>query len=168
MVKLLIEEESFYIGKETGRLMRWGELEGLGALEEVSKDLQVVSAEGVDIFGEPLAKKHNFECECPRCHRTLAAQRFAPHLEKCMGMGRNSSRIASRRLAQGSSSSQQSSQNGGNNGGQEGQGGGSGKVAVTQGGAPGGTAVGGNAAAGGQPHVSVQSNYLHTLSIILK
>ena len=24
--------------------------------------------------------------------------RFAPHLEKCMGMGRNSSRIASRRL----------------------------------------------------------------------
>ena len=25
--------------------------------------------------------------------------RFAPHLEKCMGMGRNSSRIASRRLA---------------------------------------------------------------------
>ena len=25
--------------------------------------------------------------------------RFAPHLEKCMGMGRNSSRVASRRLA---------------------------------------------------------------------
>ena len=25
--------------------------------------------------------------------------RFAPHLEKCMGMGRNSSRLASRRLA---------------------------------------------------------------------
>lgn len=24
--------------------------------------------------------------------------RFAPHLEKCMGMGRNSSRIASRRI----------------------------------------------------------------------
>ena len=31
--------------------------------------------------------------------RTLAASRFAPHLEKCMGMGRTSSRQASRRLA---------------------------------------------------------------------
>ena len=29
----------------------------------------------------------------------LNACRFAPHLEKCMGMGRNSSRLASRRLA---------------------------------------------------------------------
>ncbi|XP_021948280.1 SAGA-associated factor 11 homolog isoform X2 [Folsomia candida] len=110
MTTLLIEEEAFFIGKETGRLMRWGELEGLGVLEDVQLEHQVVDAPGVDIFGEPLAKKFNFECECPRCRRTLAAQRFAPHLEKCMGMGRNSSRIASRRLAQGSSS--QNSQNG--------------------------------------------------------
>ena len=36
---------------------------------------------------------------CPNCQRNLAASRFAPHLEKCMGMGRNSSRLASRRLA---------------------------------------------------------------------
>jgi len=40
------------------------------------------------------------QIECPNCStRTLAASRFAPHLEKCMGMGRNSSRVASRRLA---------------------------------------------------------------------
>lgn len=110
MTTLLIEEEAFFIGKETGRLMRWGELEGLGVLEPVQPEFQIVEAPGVDIFGEPLAKKHIFECVCPRCHRTLAAQRFAPHLEKCMGMGRNSSRIASRRLAEGSSS--QTSQNG--------------------------------------------------------
>ena len=31
--------------------------------------------------------------------------RFAPHLEKCMGMGRNSSRVASRRLAKDSKDS---------------------------------------------------------------
>ena len=31
--------------------------------------------------------------------------RFAPHLEKCMGMGRNSSRVASRRLAAGNKDS---------------------------------------------------------------
>lgn len=36
---------------------------------------------------------------CPNCDRSLAAVRFAPHLEKCMGMGRNSSRIATRRIA---------------------------------------------------------------------
>ena len=39
------------------------------------------------------------ECVCPNCDRNLAATRFAPHLEKCMGMGRNSSRVASRRIA---------------------------------------------------------------------
>lgn len=39
------------------------------------------------------------ECVCPNCQRNMAASRFAPHLEKCMGMGRNSSRLASRRIA---------------------------------------------------------------------
>lgn len=30
--------------------------------------------------------------ECPCCKKVLAATRFAPHLEKCMGMGRHSTR----------------------------------------------------------------------------
>lgn len=30
--------------------------------------------------------------ECPCCKKILAATRFAPHLEKCMGMGRQSAR----------------------------------------------------------------------------
>jgi hypothetical protein len=30
--------------------------------------------------------------ECPYCKKFLAATRFAPHLEKCMGMGRQASR----------------------------------------------------------------------------
>lgn len=30
--------------------------------------------------------------ECPCCKKFLAAARFAPHLEKCMGMGRQSAR----------------------------------------------------------------------------
>lgn len=42
---------------------------------------------------------NKFECVCPSCDRNVAAIRFAPHLEKCMGMGRNSSRIATRRIA---------------------------------------------------------------------
>lgn len=40
-----------------------------------------------------------YECVCPNCNRSLAAIRFAPHLEKCMGMGRSSSRLATRRIA---------------------------------------------------------------------
>lgn len=52
---------------------------------------------GVDIFGQVYNQWKNKECECPNCKRLIAASRFAPHLEKCLGMGRNSSRIANRR-----------------------------------------------------------------------
>jgi len=99
---MLENEELFYIGKECGRQYRWGELEALGLLEDIPAEFRIIDAPNYDIFGQPLTKKYNFECQCPRCHRTLAAARFAPHLEKCMGMGRNSSRIASKRLAAGS------------------------------------------------------------------
>merc|ERR1712038_881900 len=53
---------------------------------------------GRDIFGQ-IPMKKPLECPCPNCHRNMAASRFAPHLEKCMGMGRTSSRVASRRIA---------------------------------------------------------------------
>lgn len=53
---------------------------------------------GLDIFGQHPVKKSQ-ECNCPNCERGVAACRFATHLEKCMGMGRNSSRIASLRIA---------------------------------------------------------------------
>ena len=64
-------------------------------------ELVIVDRHGQDVFGESSATvgKKAFECVCPHCDRTLVAQRFAPHLEKCMGMGRNSSRIASKRIA---------------------------------------------------------------------
>lgn len=60
----------------------------------------------VDVFGHAVSTitglpslKTVPQIECPNCKRQLAASRFAPHLEKCMGMGRNSSRLASRRIA---------------------------------------------------------------------
>ncbi|XP_031558205.1 ataxin-7-like protein 3 [Actinia tenebrosa] len=65
---------------------------------ETAKQYDVVDVEGLDVFGQVPLKKP-LECICPNCQRNMAASRFAPHLEKCMGMGRNSSRIASRRLA---------------------------------------------------------------------
>lgn len=56
----------------------------------------------VDIFANPrnfIKQPKTMEVYCDECNRSIAASRFAPHLEKCMGMGRNSSRIARRRLA---------------------------------------------------------------------
>ncbi|XP_032668115.1 ataxin-7-like protein 3 [Odontomachus brunneus] len=58
----------------------------------------IVDSPGLDVFGQHPVKKSQ-ECICPNCDRSVAACRFATHLEKCMGMGRNSSRIASRRIA---------------------------------------------------------------------
>lgn len=77
----------------------------------------------MDVFGSTNTKKA-VDCVCPNCERPVASSRFAPHLEKCMGkftssilksynnlntnkiillslsgIGRNSSRIASRRIA---------------------------------------------------------------------
>ncbi|XP_042750884.1 ataxin-7-like protein 3 [Lagopus leucura] len=61
------------------------------------KDFEIVDQPGVDIFGQVYNQWKNKECVCPNCSRSIAASRFAPHLEKCLGMGRNSSRIANRR-----------------------------------------------------------------------
>jgi SAGA-associated factor 11 len=56
-----------------------------------------------DVFNNANSKDAN-ECVCPNCDRTLGALRFAPHLEKCVGMGRSISRIASRRILASSNS----------------------------------------------------------------
>ncbi|KAH0626908.1 hypothetical protein JD844_002202 [Phrynosoma platyrhinos] len=60
---------------------------------------EIVDQPGLDIFGQVYNQWKNKECVCPNCSRSIAASRFAPHLEKCLGMGRNSSRIANRRIA---------------------------------------------------------------------
>uniref|UniRef100_A0A4X1TQU7 Ataxin-7-like protein 3 n=1 Tax=Sus scrofa TaxID=9823 RepID=A0A4X1TQU7_PIG len=63
------------------------------------KDFEIVDQPGLDIFGQVFNQWKSKECVCPNCNRSIAASRFAPHLEKCLGMGRNSSRIANRRIA---------------------------------------------------------------------
>ena len=51
---------------------------------------------GFDVFGNVTHGKGvprvTHECKCPQCNRSIAATRFVPHLEKCMGMGRAASR----------------------------------------------------------------------------
>uniref|UniRef100_A0A3Q3JDJ2 Ataxin-7-like protein 3 n=1 Tax=Monopterus albus TaxID=43700 RepID=A0A3Q3JDJ2_MONAL len=77
--------------------------------QESMKEFEIVDQPGVDIFGQVYNQWKNKECECPNCKRLIAASRFAPHLEKCLGMGRNSSRIASRRLASNNNTSKSES-----------------------------------------------------------
>lgn len=68
-----------------------------GEIEDNDK-FQLIDLPNVDVFGTANVKKA-FECSCPNCDRLVAANRFAPHLEKCMGMGRAMGRKASRRIA---------------------------------------------------------------------
>jgi len=82
---------------EIHRALRLGHWELESIDDDSQKEFEICEQEGLDVFGQQPVKKQQ-ECICPNCSRTLAANRFAPHLEKCMGMGRNSSRIASRRL----------------------------------------------------------------------
>ncbi|KAG7297791.1 hypothetical protein JYU34_018533 [Plutella xylostella] len=69
--------------------------------KEDEEPYNIVNSPECDVFGFSMLKKTPFDsnCSCPNCDRPVSATRFAPHLEKCMGMGRNSSRIASRRIA---------------------------------------------------------------------
>ena len=58
----------------------------------------MIDVKGYDIFGNTQQSlQKNVDCQCPNCERTLGAAKFAPHLEKCMGMGRNSTRLANRK-----------------------------------------------------------------------
>lgn len=58
----------------------------------------IVQDKSLDIFGNSAQDIKKFvECQCPKCSRVLGTAKFAPHLEKCLGMGRNSSRIANKK-----------------------------------------------------------------------
>ncbi|KAI7854418.1 hypothetical protein BDC45DRAFT_508325 [Circinella umbellata] len=60
---------------------------------------QYVSRPGCDIYGNTYAANSLPSYECVGCRRMIAAVRYAPHLEKCLGLaGRQSSRVANRRL----------------------------------------------------------------------
>lgn len=98
MFEGLVDEISLGVCFETHRAAKYGYLFMDESPAHENNKYMIIDKKGYDIFGQlPMKKQH--ECVCPNCGRNLAASRFAPHLEKCMGMGRNSSRIASRRIA---------------------------------------------------------------------
>lgn len=68
---------------------------GMIFTEACDEMYRIKEGSGLDVFGQPLNKKKQLNCTCPQCGRNIAASRLAPHLEKCMGMGRLSARAAS-------------------------------------------------------------------------
>ena len=60
----------------------------------------LVVRDGVDVFGKKPDVNAVGSFECIHCRRNVVASRFAPHLEKCMGIGKFSGRAARRKLAQ--------------------------------------------------------------------
>ncbi|KAM6957640.1 ataxin-7-like protein 3 [Aplochiton taeniatus] len=95
----LIEDACLGMSFEVHRAVKQGYFLLDETDQESLKDFEIVDQPGVDIFGQVYNQWKNKECVCPNCNRSIAASRFAPHLEKCLGMGRNSSRIANRRIA---------------------------------------------------------------------
>lgn len=62
--------------------------------------VQMTGSKGaVDMFGNQVQPIALDQVACPVCQRQVAAGRFAPHLEKCMGKGRQASRAATRRIS---------------------------------------------------------------------
>ncbi|ORZ11119.1 hypothetical protein BCR42DRAFT_421612 [Absidia repens] len=58
-----------------------------------------VTKPGLDVFGNRFNTNNLPSYECVNCNKTISSSRYAPHLEKCLGLaGRHSSRVASRRL----------------------------------------------------------------------
>ncbi|ALC44153.1 Sgf11 [Drosophila busckii] len=119
LYQTLLDDAVAGIFIETHHLRKTGNLSALdGVGEDNASAYRIVETPNLDIFGISTTKKA-IDCTCPNCDRLVAAARFAPHLEKCMGMGRISHRIASRRLAtkEGSSAASSYLQSGGATGG---------------------------------------------------
>ncbi|KAG9065329.1 hypothetical protein KI688_002654 [Linnemannia hyalina] len=69
------------------------------AHREVKNMRTVLVRAGQDIFGQNPQPSNSQTFDCVHCQRSFPAQRYAPHLEKCLGLaGRSSSRAASRRM----------------------------------------------------------------------
>ncbi|KAI8339044.1 hypothetical protein BC941DRAFT_421960 [Chlamydoabsidia padenii] len=65
-----------------------------------------VQKPGCDIFGKSYNVNNLPSYECVNCQKMIASTRYAPHLEKCLGLaGRQSSRVAIRRMGSSPSSS---------------------------------------------------------------
>ncbi|XP_068150806.1 SAGA-associated factor 11 homolog 1-like [Drosophila tropicalis] len=102
LYETLVDDAAVGIFMETRHLQKNGNLRALEGTVEESNDM--CDLPEFDIFGMSTAEK-TAKCCCPNCDRMVAAVRFAPHLQTCLGLGRSASRTALRRLTTSSRSS---------------------------------------------------------------
>ncbi|XP_003387868.1 PREDICTED: ataxin-7-like protein 3 [Amphimedon queenslandica] len=95
IVNQLIDEEALGVCFELHRAIKLGYYDLLHPDKNSLERHEVIDEPGLDVFGNNVQSfRKPVECVCPSCQRTLGASKFAPHLEKCLGMGRTSSRLA--------------------------------------------------------------------------
>ncbi|XP_065920679.1 ataxin-7-like protein 3 isoform X2 [Dysidea avara] len=89
----MVEEIALEVYFELHRAVKLGYFEYCYPEETAFENHAIVEDKSLDVFGNTLQDVKKFvECTCPKCERVLGTSKFAPHLEKCLGMGRNSSR----------------------------------------------------------------------------
>lgn len=65
----------------------------------LSRCKHYIKRPGLDVWGKNYTVNNLPSYDCVNCQKTIASTRYAPHLEKCLGLsGRQSSRVASRRM----------------------------------------------------------------------
>lgn len=65
----------------------------------ISRCKHYIKRPGLDVWGKNYTVNNLPSYDCVNCQKTIASTRYAPHLEKCLGLaGRQSSRVASRRI----------------------------------------------------------------------
>ena len=73
------------------------EMYGVVVIQPKGTHIPIVNKKGLDVFGQIPDAPSMDSFECLHCGRTVVASRFAPHLERCMGLGRVPYRMAARR-----------------------------------------------------------------------
>lgn len=81
----LVDEAILGLAFEVHHAVRTGLAVALTSEPEDTKCLGIVNEPDSDVFGV-INAKIAMDCTCPKCDRAVAAARFAPHLEKCMGI----------------------------------------------------------------------------------
>lgn len=70
---------------EVHHAIKTGTSEAIDGKPEDTKPFSMADLPDLDVFGTGGNPKKAIDCTCPNCDRLVAASRFAPHLEKCMG-----------------------------------------------------------------------------------
>ena len=85
LIESLIDEAILGVVFEIHYTKKMGGTTAMEGEPENSDAYNIIETPDNDVFGTPSNAKKAFDCTCPNCDRPVAASRFAPHLEKCMG-----------------------------------------------------------------------------------